>query len=125
MLTTCAPNGSIEARRAASRAQHAYKRIMDKPTVIVFRKPQPPGRPGELPAQTLRVEVNNRAALATSESGSAPAMGVVVFGWRDHPSLPDSDIAEGYTFVMGGDIYRIEDVILCLGEVQGVGVRTG
>jgi hypothetical protein len=98
---------------------------MDKPTSIVFRKPQPPGRPVELPAQTLRVEVNNRAALATSESGSAPAMGVIVFGWHDHPSLPDSDIAEGYTFVLNKDEYRIEDVILTFGEVQGTGVRTG
>lgn len=98
---------------------------MDKPTSITFRKPNLPNRPLTLPAQTLRVEVNNRAALATSESGSAPALGVVVFGWRDYPSLPDSDIAEGYTFVLNGDQYRIEDVILTFGEIQGTGVRTG
>lgn len=113
------------AQRSAQRAQDAYRRIMDKPTTVVFRKPRPPGRPVALPPQTLRVEVNNRAGLATSESGSAPVMGVVVFGWRDHPSLPDSDIGEGYTFTLGDDLYRIEDVILQTGEIQGTGVRTG
>lgn len=113
------------ATRAAQRAQDAYRRVMDKPTSIVFRKPQPPGRPSTLPVQTLRVEVDNRASLSTSALGAAPAMAVVVYGWRDHPSLPNSDIAEGYTFVLNGDIYRIEDVILTFGEIQGIGVRTG
>jgi hypothetical protein len=113
------------AQRAAQRAQNAYRRVMDKPTVIVFRKPNPPNRPLRLPAQTLRVEVDNRASMATSAAGSAPRLGVIVFGWRDHPSQPDSDIAEGYQFTLGGDEYRIEDVILSFGEIQGTGVRTG
>jgi hypothetical protein len=113
------------AQKAANRAQDAYRRVMDKPTTIIFRKPQPPNRPLRLPAQTLRVEVDNRASLATSAAGSAPQLGVIVFGWRDHPSQPDSDIAEGYEFVLGDDNYRIQDTILSLGEIQGVGVRTG
>jgi predicted component of type VI protein secretion system len=113
------------AQRAAQRAQNAYRRIQDKPTTIVFRKPNPPGRPTSLAAQTLRVEVDNRASVTTGATGSAPRLGVLVYGWRDHPSLPNSDIAEGYTFTVGGDLYRIEDVILTLGEIQGTGVRTG
>jgi len=113
------------AQKTINRAQSAYKRVQDKPTTITFRKPMPPGRPATLAPQTLRVEVNNRAGLATSEAGSAPVMGVIVYGWRGHPSYPDSDIAEGYTFTLGKDTYRIEDVILTFGEIQGTGVRTG
>ena len=112
-------------QKAANRAQNAYRRVMDKPTTIIFRKPQPPNRPLRLPAQTLRVEVDNRANVMTSAAGSAPRLGVIVYGWRDHPSQPDSDIAEGYTFTLNGDDYRIEDVILTFGEIQGTGVRTG
>lgn len=113
------------ALRAAQRAQNAYRRVQDKPTTIVFRKPQPPGRPVSLPAQTLRVEVDNRAGVATGGAGAAPSLGVVVYGWRDHPTQPNSDIAEGYIFVLNGDQYRVQDVILTLGEIQGTGVRTG
>ncbi len=113
------------AQRAAQRAQNAYRRIMEKPATIIFRKPNPPGRPTTLAAQTLRVEVDNRASVATGATGTAPTLGVVVYGWRDHPTLPGSDIAEGYTFTYGGDLYRIQDVILTLGEIQGTGVRTG
>lgn len=113
------------AARAVQRAKNAYRRIMDKPTTIVFRKPQPPGRPSTLAVQTLRVELDNRATVTTGAMGSAPTLGVVVYGWRNHPTLPDSDIAEGYTFTFGDDLYRIEDVILTLGEIQGTGVRTG
>src|SRR5947208_13789834 len=107
--------------RAAQRAQNAYRRIQDKPTQIVFRTPAGT----RLAVQTLRVEVDNRATIATSTSGAGAAMGVIVYGWRDHPTYADSDIAEGYTFVLQGDIYRIEDVILTFGEIQGTGVRTG
>jgi hypothetical protein len=50
---------------------------------------------------------------------------VTLFGIRNHSTLPDTNMAEGYRFVYAGDQYRIEDVILQIGEVQAIAEATG
>ena|SRR5215204_5166721 len=115
------PTSPIQAKRIAQRAQDAAKRIGEKPTSVVFKT----AAGATLPAQVLRLEYDNRATLASSTAGAAPRMNLILYGIRGHPSLVDSDIKEGYRFNFGNDSYSIVDVILQLGEVQGIAVATG
>lgn len=113
--------GNSVAIDAAPRAVLALNRILDKPTSIAFKTPTG----STLAAQTVRVEVDNRSAVITSAAGGAPAMRLIVFGVRGHPTVADTVMAEGYRFVLSNDEYRIDDIILQLGEIQGVATATG
>ena len=115
------PTSPIYAKRIQMRAQDAVKRIGEKPASVVFRR----ANGTTLAAQTVRLELDNRASLSTSTAGSAPRMGVIVYGIRGHATLPDTDMKEGYRFNYGADAYRIEDIILQSGEIQGIAVATG
>lgn len=103
------------------RAALAWSRILDKPTSVVLKTASGVNRA----AQTVRIEVDNRSSLANSAVGAAPRMAVIVYGIKNHPTLPDTIMAEGDRFVLNNDSYRIEDIILTLGEIQGVAVATG
>jgi hypothetical protein len=107
---TANPTGNV-----TQRAGLAWRRIEDKPTSVVFRTAS-----GDLAAQTVRVESDNVATPAISTAGNAPRRRVVVFGVRGHPSITDTDIKEGYRFVLGNDELRCVDLILTIGEVQGL-----
>ena len=113
--------GQGAAISEAERAAKAWRRIQDKPTSIVFRKPGG----GTVGAQTVRIESDSMATPAESAAGLAPKRKAIVFGVRNHPSVTDTDMAEGYTFVLANDEYRCLDVILTLGEVQGIFEATG
>jgi len=115
------PTSPIQAKRIAQRAQDAARRIGEKPTSVVFKT----AAGATLPAQSLRLEYDNRASLASSAAGAAPRMNVIIYGVRGHPTLVDSDIKEGYRFNFGGDAYSVADIILQLGEIQGIAVVTG
>lgn len=106
---------------SAGRAADAWKRIQDKPTSVAFRTPAGV----TLAAQTVRLEWDNRATLLSSVAGVAPRMQLIVFGIRGHATLADSDIREGYTFNYNNDSYRIGDIILQIGEIQGIATATG
>jgi hypothetical protein len=103
------------------RAVLAWRRILDKPVSVTFRK----GDGSTLAAQTVRIESDNGASPAESISGAAPVRKVVIYGIRNHPTLPDTNIAEGYRISFGGDAYRIVDVIDTIGERQAIGEVTG
>lgn len=106
---------------ATDRAALAWSRILDRPTSIVLRTAAGVNRA----AQTVRIESDNRSSLANSAAGSAPRMAVIVYGIRNHATLTDTAMAEGDRFVLNSDSYRIEDVILQIGELQGVAVAVG
>lgn len=119
------------AINAAKRAAAAWRRIQDKPASIVFTVPRSINGAGlvtpesTLAAQTVRVELDNRPMPAESAAGLTPKMRAVIFGIKDHATLGTTDMKEGYTFVMGNDLYRIEDVIDTIGERQGLALATG
>lgn len=108
--------GGEPAAQEATRAALAYKRILDKKTDVAFRTPA-----GTiLAAQPVRIESDSTSSPTTSTAGKSAARRVVVFGIRNHSSLPDSDIEPGYRFVHEGQELRCESVITTLGEVQGL-----
>lgn len=102
--------------REQERAADAWKRINDKPLSIAFKN----AAGTTLAAQTVRVEVDNRASESESAAGAAPKMHVIVYGIRGHATLANTDIKEGYRFVYAADEYRCIDIILQIGEIQGI-----
>lgn len=105
--------------REQRRAAHAHRRIHDKWTVvtsIAFKN----ASGTKLAAQEVRIESDNTATPSESAAGGAPRRKVIVYGVYNHATLPDTDIKEGYRFNYENDQYTCVDVIVTLGEVQGV-----
>lgn len=107
--------------RTQERAADAWKRIQEKPSTITLRTAAGANRA----AQTLRLEVDNRASVGESAAGVAPRMNVILYGVRGHATLTDTAMAEGDRFVYAGDQYTIRDIILQVGEIQGIAEATG
>ena len=108
--------GGGPAGQAATRAGLAWRRIQDKPSSIQFRTPAG----STLSAQSVRVENDSTTSPTMSTAGKSAARRVVVFGIRDHATEADTDVAVGYRFVLNGEEFRCEDVIITLGEIQGL-----
>lgn len=106
---------------APLRAVGVWRRILDKPSSVTFRT----ALGASVAAQTVRLEWDNTASLIASEAGSAPRALLIVFGVRSHPTIADTDMAEGYRFNFEGDAYRIIEVIKSIGEIQGVAEVVG
>lgn len=105
------PSSTEESRAAA-----AWRRIQDKPTSVTFR--QPDGT--DLAAQTVRLEYDDSVSESESPAGQGAVRKLVIFGIRNHATLADTDVAEGYRFNYLDDAYRVVDVIYTIGEVQAI-----
>lgn len=106
---------------ANGRAAAAWKRINDKPTSIAFKKTSGT----VLAAQTVRLEWDSNATESLSPAGQTAVRKLTIFGVRDHVTVADTDVAEGYRFVYQGDEYRVVDTLLTIGEIQAVAEATG
>lgn len=105
-----------------SRAAIAWTHIQDKPTSVAFQTPAGV----TLAAQTVRVENDDTASSPVSLSGmSGPMRYCIIFGIINHATLADTVMEEGYRFVLNNDEYRISDVIVTLGSIQGNAERSG
>jgi hypothetical protein len=111
---------------AARRAKRAWKRIERWPLDVVFTRPRVVQGDGtvtpeaNLAAQTVRVESDNRATVVIGDAGTAPTRKLVVYGIQDHPTLPATDMEEGYRFYHDNDQYVCIDVLSLPGERQGI-----
>ena len=73
-----------------------------------------------LAAQTVRVESDNRATVVMGDAGNAPTRKLIVYGIQAHPTLPATEMEEGYTFVLDDEVYTCIDVLSLPGERQGI-----
>ena len=105
-----------EAIPAESRAAAAWNRINDKPVSVAFKKPDGT----VLAAQTVRLEYDNVATQSEDVSGETAVRKLTIFGVRDHSTVTDTDIGEGYRFIYQNDEYRCVDVITTIGEIQAI-----
>lgn len=116
--------GDLAATPTATEAQRAalaWRRINDKPTEVAFRTPAGT----TLDAQTVRIEPDSVAGMATSEVGAGQVRKAVVFGVRNHATQSDTVMDDGYRFVLDGDEYRCVGILKTLGEIQGYFEATG
>lgn len=113
--------GSQRSAREQKRAAQAWRRINEKGTSVSFRTPTG----ATVGAQLVRIESDNTATASESAAGATAKRKVIVFGVRNHAVVADTDIKEGYRFVLLNDEYKCVDTILTLGEIQGVFEATG
>jgi len=110
-----------EAIPAANRAAAAWNRINDKPTSVAFKN-----QAGTiLSAQTVRIEYDNKPSESESVAGQTAVRKLIVFGVRNHGTITDTNIAEGYRFVYLSSEYRVMTVITTIGEIQGIAEAVG
>ena len=107
------------------RAANARRRILRNPSSVSFVKPAVVTATTSTPEttldpQTVRISPDSRASMTESVTGMAARRRVVVFGWRNHATLADTDMAEGYRFSYDGENYRINDILRPPGEIQGL-----
>lgn len=111
--------GAGSAIAAGPRAAAAWARIQDKPTSITIKRGST-----TLAAQTVRVEFSSTVREVQGSTGISSKRDAIIFGIRDHDSLPDTDIQRGDQFAIKDDEgtvlghYRVVDVILTIGEKQ-------
>lgn len=106
---------------AQQRAALAWRRINDKPTSVVFKN----AAGATLATQTVRLEYDDGVSGAESVAGNVPVRKLVIFGVKDHATVADTVIGEGYRFNYLNDAYRVVDIIYTIGEVQGIAEATG
>lgn len=111
----------------AQRAERIWIKILRKPSQIAFTRLAPitdddlPAEPTiTLPAQTARVNRDNRPRDLRGDTGEGTQLHCVVYGVRDHPDplVSDTDIERGDTFVLDGDHYIVDYVNLVPGGKQ-------
>lgn len=110
-----------EAIPAANRAAAAWNRINDKPTSVAFKKPDNT----VLAVQTVRIEYDNIVSQSEAESGQTAVRKLTIFGVRDHSTVTDTDVGEGYRFIYQNDEYNVVDTILTIGEIQAIAEAKG
>ena len=111
----------LPTAQAGIYASVAWATILDKPSDVVFITPL--GL--TLPSQKVRLESANRATVQQSASGMGPLRELVIFGVRGHATVADTDMQEGYIFVYDKDEYTCVDVIVDIGEIQGIWQASG
>jgi hypothetical protein len=109
-------NESLVSVRAIHRAIRTARRIADAPvSITVYRDGV------ELDAQTVRID---RATLTTKRQGADNNVSIeetpyIVTGYKDHPTIDDTDIERGDRFEYESVVYSVVDVQLNLsGRLQ-------
>ncbi len=111
-----------EAIAETERATLAWSRIQDKPSSVAFKTTTG----AILGAQTVRIEPDDKATAEGSESGMTGHMRYcIIFGVINHDTVTDTDMEEGYRFVLNNDEYRVTDVLITLGSIQGNAESSG
>lgn len=107
-------------RKSQRRARTTERRILDKPAEIILHRS---GR--VLDPQIVRIEGAN-ATSATSVELSNMFLGhrnIVIFGFRDHATMPDFDVKVGDEFGHNEANYRVTGFTLHAGEIQASAER--
>lgn len=101
----------------APRAIAAWTRIQHKPSAIQLKRH---GVSGLMAAQTVRIEYSDTrgGSEVTGAGGKSSQQYLIIFGIRDHPTLPDTDIKRGDQLTIEGLQLRIIETVLTLGEIQ-------
>ena len=93
-----------------SRSHRAYdtaRVIADKPTSITVRRAG-----ATLDAQTVRLEVSSHMpAQANGPNVTSTNLQTVVVGYKNHPTIADTDVQRGDRFFAGGQMYEVVQVL--------------
>ncbi len=117
----------------SNRAEDAWQRIQQKPSSIVIIRTANASSTDTLDEQTVRIEYDSDAsetgstgstATTTPGAGRSSIRELTVFGVKDHPVQPDTDIRRGDQFKHNNGVYTVDNVIDSFGEIQAKARRT-
>lgn len=80
--------------------------ISDKPTTITVTPVD--GR--TVAAQTVRIEVQTLSGSASRRDGSggeASTIGMLIIGYKGHPTIADTDLKKGDRFAVSGVLFEV------------------
>lgn len=111
------PGSNILGRpNAQARAAAAWQRIQDKPSVITVV--------GSATPQTVRIEFDNsNPRTVDGTPAAADVATLIIFGIRDHATLPDTALATGDRIIFDNEEYEVQDVVKTIGEIQARAYR--
>lgn len=110
-------NTNTDALPDADRAVAAWRRILDKPTVITIVR-----EATALAEQTVRLEFTS-STIGSEYEGGAGASGhqtAIVFGIKGHPGEDDTNIQRDDLFTVDGRHFRVVSTIKTIGEIQAM-----
>lgn len=97
-----------------SRAADAWTRILAKSTSIEVLRNKT-----TLAAQMVRIETDTNTTEVRGEGDSSSArQRVIVFGIRNHPTQPDTDLKRNDRFAVNGVQYKVLHLVFQTGELQ-------
>jgi hypothetical protein len=114
------PYPAIDSTEISLRAGATDQRIRDKPFAIELVRDKI-----ELAPQTVRVEPDSLSTTEGTTSGRRGTRRYVVFGYKDHPSIADTDIQRGDRFLFDNLMLEVITVIDQLGERQAMAEGIG
>jgi hypothetical protein len=103
---------------AASRAGDAWARILDDPTWVTFKRGST-----ILAAQKVRVEYSNSSGGSpdiVGQAGRSARIAAILFGVKDHPTLPDFNVQFKDRCALDGVQYQVNSIIHQVGEIQAI-----
>lgn len=101
--------GNTEAR-----SYDTARTIAERPTTIIVSRDRGDGNFVELAPQTVRLEIvqNIRSGVELRDALVAISKQyVVILGYKDHPTIPDTDLLRADTFVYQNRIWEIIEII--------------
>lgn len=101
----------------STRARDVWRAILGKPFSVEFRTPQGI----DLPVQIIRVEYEAFSREELSDSGDGAMRRLSLFGIRNHPTVPDTIMEQGFRLVYENREYTVADKIIMPGEIQARG----
>lgn len=102
-----APNA---AWRDGDRTYDVARLIAEQATSITVER-KVNGVKSTLAAQTVRLDyMSDSPAESFTDTASLAALGVVVLGYKNHPTIADTDLQRGDRFFTGGRLYEVVEV---------------
>jgi hypothetical protein len=105
-------NRSVDSTQ---RAIHAWNRIQQNPTPIEVERGGVMQNP-----QTVRVSYNTRAQEEGFAGGESVHLRLVLFGVRDHPDIPDTDLQRGDMVYLNQQAWVVQVIAYYPGQIQAL-----
>lgn len=101
------------AGNTTSYAGDTARRIADRPsTIVVSRRDPTTGATIQLAPQTVRIEVAQRGSDEQFDAMvSISHQYVVLIGYKDHPTIPNTNLLRADEFFFNGRMYEVVDFI--------------
>jgi hypothetical protein len=89
------------------RALDTARTIADKPASVTVKRGA-----STLSAQTVRIDTAASApGVTTGPTATTSALRVLVLGYRDHPTITDTNLKRGDTFLYEGTLFSISQIL--------------